>query len=59
MNKTSQTTQRVIAFGLAAVMSLAMLAGVDGLAVQQHAGAELAQGEQVQRVVVVSTRLPG
>ena len=59
MNKTSQTTQRAIAFGLAAVMSLAMLAGVDGLAQQQHGGADLAQGQQVQRVVVVSTPLPG
>lgn len=58
MNTILSTATRVAALGLAAVMSFAILAGVDGLAVQEHSATTLATAGHVERVVIVAQRAP-
>lgn len=45
---TASTAQRATAFVAALAVTLTMLGGIDGLAVQQHAGTELARQQTVE-----------
>ena len=53
MNRTATSAavaQRATALAAAVVVTLALLGGIDGLALQQHAATELARAPQVEPV---------
>lgn len=56
MTTLLSTGTRILALGLAAVVSFGILAGVDGLATQEHSASTMAGAGSALRVVIAAPR---